>query len=69
MRLATWNVNSLKARMPRVEQWLADVQPDVLCMQETKMTDEAFGRILKTEDTKEGLAAFIEKRAPKWQGK
>ena len=42
MRLATWNVNSLKARMPRVEQWLADVQPDVLCMQETKMTDEAF---------------------------
>ncbi|MFZ9628962.1 MAG: exodeoxyribonuclease III [Ilumatobacteraceae bacterium] len=42
MRIVTWNVNSLKARMPRVEQWLADVQPDVLCIQETKMTDEAF---------------------------
>ena len=42
MRIATWNVNSLKARLPRVEEWLADVQPDVLCMQETKMTDDAF---------------------------
>lgn len=42
MRIATWNVNSLKARMPRVEEWLADVQPDVLCMQETKMADDAF---------------------------
>jgi exodeoxyribonuclease-3 len=42
MRLATWNVNSLKARLPRVEEWLAQVQPDVLCMQETKLTDDAF---------------------------
>ena len=42
MRIATWNVNSLKARLERVEQWLADVQPDVLCMQETKLSDEAF---------------------------
>ena len=42
MRLATWNVNSLKARLPRVEEWLADVQPDVLCMQETKLADDAF---------------------------
>jgi exodeoxyribonuclease-3 len=42
MRIVTWNVNSLKARLPRVEEWLADVQPDVLCMQETKMSDEAF---------------------------
>ena len=42
MRIATWNVNSLKARLERVVQWLADVQPDVLCMQETKLSDEAF---------------------------
>ena len=42
MRIVTWNVNSLKARLPRVEEWLADVQPDVLCMQETKMSDDAF---------------------------
>ncbi len=42
MRLATWNVNSLKQRLPRVEAWLAEVQPDVLCMQETKVADTAF---------------------------
>ncbi len=42
MRIVTWNVNSLKARLPRVEEWLAEVQPDVLCMQETKLSDEAF---------------------------
>jgi exodeoxyribonuclease-3 len=42
VRLATWNVNSLKARMPRVEEWLAYAQPDVLCMQETKFADSAF---------------------------
>lgn len=42
MRIVTWNVNSLKARLPRVEEWLADVQPDVVCMQETKLADDAF---------------------------
>jgi exodeoxyribonuclease-3 len=42
VRIATWNVNSLKARLERVEQWIADMQPDVLCMQETKLSDEAF---------------------------
>lgn len=42
MRIATWNVNSLKARLPRVEQWLAEAQPDVLCLQETKLADDAF---------------------------
>ena len=41
MRIATWNVNSLKARMERVEEWLADKTPDVLLMQETKLADEA----------------------------
>jgi exodeoxyribonuclease III len=42
MRLATWNVNSLGARMPRVTEWLEMVQPDILCMQETKLADEKF---------------------------
>ena len=42
MRLATWNVNSLKVRQERVEEWLADCQPDVVCLQETKLADTAF---------------------------
>jgi exodeoxyribonuclease-3 len=42
MRFATWNVNSLKARLERVEHWLGDVAPDVVCMQETKLADDAF---------------------------
>ncbi len=42
MRIATWNVNSLGARLGRVESWLADFRPDVLCLQETKLADDAF---------------------------
>ena len=42
MRIATWNVNSLTARLPRVEEWLALRQPDVLCLQETKQADPKF---------------------------
>lgn len=42
MRIATWNVNSLKIRLPRVTEWLEYAQPDVLCLQETKMADAAF---------------------------
>ena len=41
-RFATWNVNSLKVRQERVEQWLADIAPDVVCLQETKLADSAF---------------------------
>ncbi|HET9681882.1 MAG TPA: exodeoxyribonuclease III, partial [Candidatus Limnocylindrales bacterium] len=39
MRIATWNVNSLKARQEKVDWWLARAQPDVLLMQETKLAD------------------------------
>jgi exodeoxyribonuclease-3 len=42
MRVATWNVNSLKVRLPRVEEWLAYAQPDVCCLQETKLSDATF---------------------------
>src|ERR1700745_3307544 len=42
MRIATWNVNSLKARLPRVEEFLGYADVDVLCMQETKLSDKAF---------------------------
>ena len=41
-RIATWNVNSLRVRLPHVLQWLESEQPDVLALQETKMTDENF---------------------------
>jgi len=42
MKIATWNVNSLKVRLPHVLDWLATTQADVLCLQETKMEDKAF---------------------------
>jgi exodeoxyribonuclease-3 len=42
MKLATWNVNSLKVRLPQVLDWLAAHQPDVLCLQETKLEDASF---------------------------
>ena len=42
MRLATWNVNSLAARLPYVLEWAEAHEPDVLCMQETKLADDAF---------------------------
>ena len=42
MRIATWNVNSVKARRARLLQWLRDHRPDALCLQELKTTDEAY---------------------------
>ena len=42
MRIVTWNVNSLRARQERVEEWLTDVAPDVVLLQETKLADDAF---------------------------
>ena len=42
MKLATWNVNSIAARLPLVLKWLEAAKPDVLCMQETKCVDEKF---------------------------
>ena len=42
MRIATWNVNSVAARLPRVLDWLGTADPDVVCLQETKVAAEAF---------------------------
>ena len=44
MKAATWNVNSIKARLPNVLEWLANFQPDVVMLQETKSVDETFPR-------------------------
>ncbi len=45
MKLATWNVNSLKVRLPQVLEWVAAHRPDVLCLQETKLEDKSFPRM------------------------
>jgi exodeoxyribonuclease-3 len=42
MRLATWNVNSVRSRLPRLLPWLAETRPDVVCLQETKISADAF---------------------------
>jgi exodeoxyribonuclease-3 len=44
MRIATWNVNSIRQRMDSLTAWLAERAPDIVCMQEIKCTDEAFPR-------------------------
>src|ERR671933_197413 len=44
MRVATWNVNSIKQRLESVLAWIRDRQPDILCLQEIKCLDEAFPR-------------------------
>ncbi|HEY5332282.1 MAG TPA: exodeoxyribonuclease III [Solirubrobacterales bacterium] len=49
MRIATWNVNSVKQRLPRLLAWLDERSPDVVCLQETKLADEAFEELLGEE--------------------
>jgi exodeoxyribonuclease-3 len=44
MQIATWNVNSIRARQERVHTWLTTYQPDILCLQETKVADDVFPR-------------------------
>ena len=46
MRIATWNVNSIKQRVPRLLPWLDERRPDVVCLQETKLADDAFAQLL-----------------------
>lgn len=45
MKIASWNINSVKARMPNLTAWLEAAQPDVLCLQEIKTVDEGFPRM------------------------
>ena len=44
MRIATWNVNSIRQRMDSLQAWLKERAPDIVCLQEIKCTDEAFPR-------------------------
>jgi exodeoxyribonuclease-3 len=67
MRLATWNVNSIKQRVPRLLPWLDQRQPDVVCLQETKLTDEALTALLGEEFARRGYEAALHGEAT-WNG-
>lgn len=67
MRLATWNVNSIKQRVPRLLPWLDQRQPDVVCLQETKLADDAFAELLGEELASRGYAVAAHGEA-QWNG-
>jgi exodeoxyribonuclease III len=54
VRIATWNVNSVKQRIPRLLPWLDERRPDVVCLQETKLADDAFKSLLGEELSRRG---------------
>jgi exodeoxyribonuclease-3 len=56
MRIATWNVNSIKQRVPRLLPWLDERRPDVVCLQETKLADDAFTALLGDDLERRGYA-------------
>src|SRR4051794_19546073 len=67
MRTATWNVNSVKQRLPRLLPWLDERQPDVVCLQETKLADDAFASLLHDELAVRGYAVAAHGE-PSWNG-
>lgn len=67
MRIATWNVNSVKQRLPRLLPWLDERQPDVVCLQETKLADEGFVDLLGDELAQRGYALALHGEAT-WNG-
>ena len=67
MRIATWNVNSVKQRVPRLLPWLDERQPDVVCLQETKLADDAFADLLGDELADRGYAVAAHGEAT-WNG-
>ena len=67
MRIATWNVNSVKQRIPRLLPWLEERHPDVVCLQETKLTDAAFEELLAEPLAERGYA-FAHHGQGQWNG-
>ncbi len=67
MRIATWNVNSVKQRVPRLLPWLDQRQPDVVCLQELKLADDAFEELLGEELTARRYA-FAAHGEVQWNG-
>jgi len=67
VRIATWNVNSLKQRVPRLLPWLDDRGPDVVCLQETKLADDALAEVLGDELADRGYEVAAHGEAT-WNG-
>ena len=67
VRIATWNVNSVKQRVPRLLPWLDERRPDVVCLQETKLADDAFTDLLGDELAGRGYEAALHGE-PAWNG-
>jgi exodeoxyribonuclease III len=67
VRLATWNVNSIKQRVPRLLPWLDQRQPDVVCLQETKLADDAFAALLGEQLVSRGYEFAIHGEV-QWNG-
>jgi exodeoxyribonuclease III len=67
VRVATWNVNSVKQRVPRLLPWLDQRRPDVVCLQETKLADAAFTALLGTELAQRGYATALHGEV-QWNG-
>ena len=67
MRIATWNVNSVRQRVPRLLPWLDERAPDVVCLQETKLADDAFAELLGDELAKRGYEIAVHGQAT-WNG-
>jgi exodeoxyribonuclease-3 len=67
VRIATWNVNSVKQRVPRLLPWLDERRPDVVCLQETKLADDAFAELLGDELSERGYEVATHGEAT-WNG-
>jgi exodeoxyribonuclease-3 len=67
VRVATWNVNSVKQRLPRLLPWLDERRPDVVCLQETKLADDAFRELLHEELASRGYDVAVHGEAT-WNG-
>jgi exodeoxyribonuclease III len=67
VRIATWNVNSVKQRVPRLLPWLDERSPDVVCLQETKLADDAFRALLGEELAGRGYEVAVHGEAS-WNG-
>ena len=67
LRIATWNVNSVKQRVPRLLPWLDERRPDVVCLQETKLPDDRFVELLGEELSTRGYEVAVHGEA-QWNG-